>query len=58
MVKPLSKAIAAGDPIRAIVRATGTNQDGKTSGLTFPGREAQEALLRDVYPLIHLEQIY
>lgn len=26
VVKPLSKAIADGDPIRAIVKATGTNQ--------------------------------
>lgn len=26
VVKPLSKALADGDPIRAIVKATGTNQ--------------------------------
>eukprot|EP00026_Physarum_polycephalum_P000042 Phypoly_transcript_00042.p1 GENE.Phypoly_transcript_00042~~Phypoly_transcript_00042.p1 ORF type:complete len:1769 (+),score=236.41 Phypoly_transcript_00042:758-5308(+) len=49
VIKPLSKAVVDRDPIRAIIRATGTNQDGKTAGLTFPDRAAQESLLRSVY---------
>ena len=32
VVKPLSKALQDGDTIRAVIRATGTNQDGRTPG--------------------------
>jgi acyl transferase domain-containing protein/acyl carrier protein len=49
VLKPLSAALAAGDPIYALIRATGINQDGHTKGITVPSRSAQEALLRDVY---------
>lgn len=47
--KPLSKAIADGDYIYACVRATGSNQDGATNGITVPNPDAQEALIREVY---------
>ena len=46
-VKPLSKAIENGDRIYAAVRATGSNQDGRTPGLTVPNQEAQETLLAE-----------
>ncbi len=49
LLKPLSQAVADGDRIYAVIRATGVNQDGKTSGLTVPSLEAQAALLKDVY---------
>jgi len=49
LLKPLDKAIQDGDPIRAIIRGTGSNQDGKTPGITFPNRTAQESLVRSVY---------
>ncbi|RYP89479.1 hypothetical protein DL769_000030 [Monosporascus sp. CRB-8-3] len=32
-----------------VIRSTGTNQDGRTPGLTQPSAEAQEALIREVY---------
>ena len=32
-----------------MIRNTGTNQDGKTNGITLPSSEAQEALMRKVY---------
>jgi acyl transferase domain-containing protein len=48
-VKRLDKAIHDGNPIRAIVRATGTNCDGKTAGLAHPSPEGQEALIRRTY---------
>lgn len=35
MLKPLSRAEADGDPIHAIIRETGLNQDGKTPGITM-----------------------
>lgn len=47
--KPLSKAIEDGDYIYACVRATGSNQDGATNGITVPNPDAQEALIREVY---------
>lgn len=47
--KPLSQAIADGDYIYACVRATGSNQDGATNGITVPNPDAQEALIREVY---------
>ena len=49
VLKPLSKAIADGDPIYALILATAVNQDGRTSGISLPNRLAQENLLREVY---------
>lgn len=48
-IKKLSDAIADRDPIRAVIRATGTNSDGKTAIITAPGSLAQEALIRKTY---------
>ncbi|KAJ8071242.1 hypothetical protein OCU04_001577 [Sclerotinia nivalis] len=55
IVKRLSDAIAHGDTIRAVIRATGTNQDGRTSSLTTPCQDAQEALIRDTYETAGLD---
>ncbi|KAL7815980.1 polyketide synthase [Trichoderma aethiopicum] len=49
ILKPLHKALEDNDKIRSIIVNTGTNQDGKTKGLTNPSGEAQERLIRDVY---------
>ncbi|KAH0497490.1 hypothetical protein TgHK011_004790 [Trichoderma gracile] len=49
ILKPLHKALEDNDKIRSIIVNTGTNQDGKTTGLTNPSGEAQERLIRDVY---------
>ncbi|BCS16170.1 polyketide synthase [Aspergillus luchuensis] len=49
LLKPLSKAMADGDAIRAIVRATGSNQDGRTPGITMPNATAQADLIRTTY---------
>lgn len=48
-MKPLASALRNGDTIRAIIRGTGSNQDGRTPGITLPSGTAQEALIRDVY---------
>jgi acyl transferase domain-containing protein len=48
-LKPLHLALRDRDPVRAILRNTGVNQDGKTAGITLPNRHAQEALIRRVY---------
>ncbi|EXJ91415.1 hypothetical protein A1O1_04527 [Capronia coronata CBS 617.96] len=49
LVKPLSKALADGDTIRAVIRGSGANQDGKTPGITMPSREAQAKLINTTY---------
>ncbi|KAL9012268.1 MAG: hypothetical protein Q9173_002960 [Seirophora scorigena] len=49
VIKLLSRAIEDGDTIRAVIRATGANQDGRTPGITQPNAEAQMALIRDTY---------
>ena len=49
IVRPLADAVAAGDPIRAVILATGSNSDGRTIGLSLPSEAAQAALLRSVY---------
>ncbi|MEA3210677.1 MAG: hypothetical protein QOE70_3734 [Chthoniobacter sp.] len=45
LLKPLAAALAAGDPIHAVIRGTGVNQDGRTPGMTVPSQEAQEKLV-------------
>ncbi|KAG6017861.1 Type I Iterative PKS [Claviceps lovelessii] len=49
VLKPLDQALKDNDKIRCIVSNTGTNQDGRTVGLSTPSGEAQEALIRQVY---------
>jgi acyl transferase domain-containing protein len=49
VVKPLHAALSDGDSIRAVIRETGVNQDGRTSGITVPSGDAQERLIREVY---------
>jgi acyl transferase domain-containing protein len=49
VLKPLAQALADGDPIYALIRATGVNQDGHTNGITVPSGAAQERLMRAVY---------
>ena len=49
ILKPISDAIRDGDTIRAVIRGTGVNQDGKTKGITVPSAEAQAQLIRTTY---------
>ncbi|WP_026422580.1 type I polyketide synthase [Actinokineospora inagensis] len=46
VLKRLDDAIADGDPIRAVVRGTAVNQDGRTNGLTAPNGPAQQEVIR------------
>lgn len=55
VLKTLSDAVRDGDMIRAVIRATGSNQDGRTPGITQPSSAAQEQLIRKVYKNCHLE---
>ena len=49
VLKPLAAAERDGDPIHAVIVATGVNSDGRTRGLSLPNEAAQEELLRQVY---------
>jgi len=49
VLKSLSKALADGDRVHAVIRGTGVNQDGQSSGITVPRSESQMALMRSVY---------
>ncbi|KAF2278244.1 uncharacterized protein EI97DRAFT_248698 [Westerdykella ornata] len=55
VIKPLSAAIRDHDPIRAIIRATGVNSDGRTPGISQPSSEAQISLMRDTYSRFGLD---
>lgn len=45
LLKLLDAALADGDPIYSVIRATAVNQDGRTKGITVPSGEAQQALM-------------
>lgn len=49
VIKRLKDALIAGDPIRAVIRGSALNQDGKTETITTPSLEAQEDLIRTCY---------
>ncbi|MFF2807619.1 SDR family NAD(P)-dependent oxidoreductase [Streptomyces sp. NPDC058000] len=49
VLKRLSDALADGDHVHGVIRATGMNQDGASNGITAPNGAAQEELVVDVY---------
>ncbi|KAM3158720.1 hypothetical protein ABEW05_000751 [Botrytis cinerea] len=49
IIKKLSDALKDNDTIRAVIRATGSNSDGHTPGITQPSREAQTRLIEETY---------
>ncbi|KAI1467861.1 uncharacterized protein F4812DRAFT_471220 [Daldinia caldariorum] len=48
-LKRLSKAVASESPIRAVIRGTAVNANGRTSGITRPSAAGQEAVIRKAY---------
>jgi 8-amino-7-oxononanoate synthase len=49
VLKPLKGALADGDTIYALIRATACNQDGRTEGLAAPNLQSQIEVLREAY---------
>lgn len=49
VIKRLGDAIKDGNTIRAVIRATGSNQDGHTAGVTQPSGDAQARLIEETY---------
>ena len=56
-VKRLDDAIRDGNPIRAVIRGTSTNSDGKSGSLLAPNAERQESLMRKVYADANLDPL-
>ncbi|PLB45036.1 putative polyketide synthase [Aspergillus steynii IBT 23096] len=48
-IKRLDEAIKDGNPIRAVIRGSASNADGKTNGLALPNPEAHDAVIRQAY---------
>ncbi|MGJ8638642.1 MAG: thioester reductase domain-containing protein [Opitutaceae bacterium] len=55
LIKPLSKAIEDKDRIYACIRETGCNQDGRTSAISLPDQNAQEALIKQTLKKANLK---
>lgn len=49
VLKPLERALADHDPVRAVIRGGAVRQDGRTNGLMAPNRLSQETVLRAAY---------
>ncbi|MGE3909404.1 MAG: type I polyketide synthase [Chloroflexota bacterium] len=50
VLKPLGAALAAGDPIYALIRGSTVNNDGRSNGLLVaPSKHGQAAMLRAAY---------
>ena len=56
-VKRLSDALRDNDPIRAIIRGTAVNTDGRTQGMTTPSPTAQAALIRRTYEVAGIKDL-
>ncbi|HEY6026896.1 MAG TPA: beta-ketoacyl synthase N-terminal-like domain-containing protein, partial [Pseudolabrys sp.] len=46
VLRRLSDAVQAGDPVLAVLRGSAINQDGRSAGLTAPNGPAQTALIK------------
>lgn len=51
VLQSMERARDAGNRVRAVLAATGTNSDGRTVGLSLPSADSQAALLQRVYDL-------
>lgn len=58
ILKSLEAALKDGDPVRSIIRNSGVNQDGKTTGITMPNGQAQASLIQSVYRATGLDPLH
>lgn len=54
VLMPLSQAIKQGQPIRAVIRNSVVNQDGKTQGISVPSATAQSDAIERAYSQVGL----
>ncbi|KAI2827547.1 hypothetical protein CBS147345_6499 [Aspergillus niger] len=56
-IKRLTDALKDGDSVRAVIRSTAVNFDGRTAVMTNPSGLAQEALIRTAYKQAQIDRI-
>lgn len=49
VLKPLEDALRDNDTVRAVIRGSASNQDGRTAGIMLPSRDAQQSLINSAY---------
>ena len=55
-IKRLDEAIRDGNPIRAVIRSSASNADGRSrDGMTIPSPDAHEAAIRKAYASADLD---
>ena len=54
-IKRLDEAIKDRNPIRAIIRSSASNADGRTNGMAIPNPEAHKAVIRQAYKTAGLD---
>ncbi|KAI2627176.1 putative polyketide synthase [Xylaria nigripes] len=57
LIKKLSHALRDKDPIRAVIRGTGVNSDGRTKGMLTPSPAAQAELIRHTYKVAGIKDV-
>ena len=57
-IKPLRDAYRDGDPIRAVIRATSTNADGRTAKIAAPKSEMQKQLILRTYEKARIRNLF
>ncbi|KAL4957564.1 hypothetical protein BDW69DRAFT_180489 [Aspergillus filifer] len=57
LLKPLDEAVRNRDVVRAVIRATTVNNDGRTLILSTPSADAQEELIRQAYKKANINDI-
>ncbi|KAI0008838.1 hypothetical protein F4779DRAFT_628218 [Xylariaceae sp. FL0662B] len=56
-IKPLSDALRDKTPVRAVLRATAVNSNGKSTGIASPNMDAQKALINHAYKLAGITDV-
>lgn len=49
VLKPLADALKVGDVVRAVIRGSNINHNGKTPGIANPSSVAQAELIKETY---------
>ncbi|KAJ3464711.1 hypothetical protein MRS44_009497 [Fusarium solani] len=57
MIKRLDHALRDKDPIRAVIRGTGVNTDGRTNGMLTPSSAVQADLIRHTYEVAGIDDL-
>lgn len=56
-LKPLDQALADGDNVRAVIRGTSANYDGRSARIFAPDIQSQENLIRKAYSRAQIDDI-